>query len=207
MGGRRAVRGVLAGLLLAASAGACESSSGAARSSASNTVATEPAPTTTTSPYAVPAVIDEAYVNRVLAGLDAALGDVLRIIMRTRTIPPEAYDRLKAIYADPTFLQVKIDGYQRDIREQFKSYQPAPGNRASSVSRILSALPSCIFVEIRRDYSAVGLNPLAQLEKQWVGLTPRDTSRDPYGYNPTAWAFIYDGFPPDRSQPLDPCAS
>ena len=40
LGGRRAVRVVLAGLLLAASAGACDSSSGGARSSASNTVAT-----------------------------------------------------------------------------------------------------------------------------------------------------------------------
>ena len=198
---------VLAGLLLAASAAACDSDSGAARSSSSNTVATEPAPTTTTSPYAVPAVIDEAYINRVLAGLDAAVGDVLRIVMRTKTIPPEAYDRLRAIYADPTFMQVKIDGYQRDIREQFKSYRPTPGNRASTVSRVISARPSCVFVEVRRDYSAVGLNPLAQLDKQWVGLRPLDTSRDPGGYNPTSWALIYDGFPPDRSQPIDPCAS
>jgi hypothetical protein len=34
-------------------------------------------------PYAVPAVIDAAYVNRVLEGLDAAVGDVVRIVYRT----------------------------------------------------------------------------------------------------------------------------
>jgi hypothetical protein len=207
VGGRRAVRVTLAGLLLAVSAAACNSSSGADRGAAGNTVATEPALTTTTNPYAVPAVIDIAYVNRVLAGLDAAVGDVLRVVMSTKTIPPEAYDRLKAIYAEPTIMQIKIDGYQRDIREQFRSYRPAPGNRASTVSRLLSTRSNCIFVEVRRDYSAVGLNPIPELDRQWVGLTRLDASRDPNGYNRTAWALIYDGFPPDRSQPPDPCAS
>jgi hypothetical protein len=198
---------LLAGVLLAASATACNSSSGADRGAAGNTVGTEPAPTTSTSPYAVPSVIDAAYVNRVLAGLDAEVGDVLRLVMRTKTIPPEAYDRLKALYADPTFMQIKIDGYQRDIREQFKSYRPNPGNRISTVSRILSASTTCIFAEVRRDYSAVGLNPLSELDIQWVGLTRLNQARDPSGYNTTSWALIYDGFPADRSQPRDPCAS
>ena len=40
--------------------------------------ATVPQATTTTDPYAIPTVIDEAYVNRVLAGLDHAVGDVTR---------------------------------------------------------------------------------------------------------------------------------
>jgi hypothetical protein len=126
---RTAIPAGLAAFALFASA-AC-SSSGAEKGSAgaNPTVATDPPrtnttvapPTTTTNPYAVPAVIDAAYVNRVLASFDALLGDVLRIVLRTNTIPPEAYDRLKAIYADPVFMQIKIDGYQRDIRERFRS--------------------------------------------------------------------------------------
>src|SRR5205085_10070389 len=60
--------------------------------------ATVPVATTTTNPYAVPEVIDEAYVNRVLAGLDAAVGDMLRLVVSARTIPPEALERLRALY-------------------------------------------------------------------------------------------------------------
>ncbi len=54
-----------------------------------------PQATTTTNPYAVPEVIDEAYVNRVLAGLDQAYGDLTRLIVSTENIVPEAIDRLK----------------------------------------------------------------------------------------------------------------
>lgn len=71
---------VVAALALAASA--CSSSTGAARPP-SATVGTETPRTTTTNPYAVLAVIDTAYVNRVLAGLDAAVGGVTRLVVRT----------------------------------------------------------------------------------------------------------------------------
>jgi hypothetical protein len=214
---RTAIPAVLAALALLASA-ACSGGDGASKGSAganpavatepprtNPTLATVPAPTTTTNPYAVPAVIDAAYVNRVLASLDALLGDVLRIVKRTNTIPQEAYDRLKAVYIEPEFLQLRIDSFQRDIREGFRGYRPDPGNKASTVLRILTTRPSCIFVEVRRDYSAVGLN--ARTSTEWVALTKHDPSRDPSRYNATPWAMTYDGFPPDRSQPPDPCAS
>ena len=213
---RTAIPAVLAAMALVASAacstgGAAKGSAGANPTLATDpprtnpTLATVPPATTTTNPYAVPAVIDAAYVNKVLAGLDGVVGDVLRIVQRANTIPPEAYDRLKAVYVDPVFLQIKIDGYQRDIRERFRSYRPNPGNKVSTVSRIISSRPTCIFVEVRRDYSAVGVNGF--IETQWVGLIKHDPSRDPNGYNPTPWAMTYDGFPSDRSQPPDPCAS
>lgn len=208
MARRMAFRAVAVALALTAFAGACSpSSADRAGGGATGVVPTEPPRTTTTNPYAVPAVIDAAYVNRVLAGLDAAVGDILRLVQRTNTIPPEAYDRLKAIYSDPSFLQIKIDGYQRDIRDQFRAYRSPPGNRQSIVGRIISAKQTCVFVEIRRDYSAVGANPLPELATQWVGLKTLDRSRDPSGYNPTPWTLTYDGFPADRSQPSDPCAS
>ena len=91
---RTAIQAVLAALALTAPV-AC--SSGSDKAGPTATVATEPAPTTTTDPYAVPATIDVAYVNKVLAGLDAAVGDVTLLVVRTRTLTQEAYDRLKAI--------------------------------------------------------------------------------------------------------------
>jgi len=218
MARRAAILAVLAAVVLTALV-ACSPSSGADRDSAGTvntvrteptanpTIATAPLATTTTNPYAVPAVIDVAYVNRVLAGLDAAVGDVARLVLRTRTITQEAYDRLKAIYGDRTFLQINIDGLERDIREGFRSYKSPAGDRKSTVSRLISARPSCIFVQISRDYSAVGINPLSELQTQWVGLRLLDQGRDPNDYNPTPWAYTYDGFPADRAQPPDPCAS
>ncbi len=204
---RTAIQAVLAALALTAPAACSSSSADRDNANPTATVATEPPRTTTTNPYAVPATIDVAYVNRVLAGLDAALGDVARLAVRTRTISQEAFDRIKAIYADPVFMQISIDGYERDIREDFRSYKSPPGNRKSSVSRLVSARPSCIFVQINRDYSAVSVDPLAELQAQWVGLTLLDRARDPNGYNPTPWAYTYDGFQADRTQPTDPCAS
>jgi len=213
---RAAIRAVLAAALLTALV-ACSPSSADRGNAAANTVRTEPsanptiatAPlaTTTTNPYAVPAAIDVAYVNRVLAGLDAANGDTTRLVIRTRTITQEAYDRLKAIYADPTFMQINIDGYERDIRDNFRSYKSSPGDLKSTVSRLISARSDCVFVQVSRDYTSAGINPLAELQTQWVALTLLDRTRDPKGYNPTPWAFKYDGFPPNRNQPADPCAS
>lgn len=204
---RTAIPAVLAALALVASAACSNAGADKGSAGANPTVATDPPTTTTTNPYAVPAVIDAAYLNRVLAGLDAAVGDVLRTVKRTNNIPQQALDQLKAIYSDPDFIQVKIDGYQRDIREGFKTYKQIPGNRTSSITRIISSKSNCIFAQISRDYSAVGINPLPELQTQWVAIRPLDRSRDPNGYNPTPWALAYDGFPPDRSQPVDPCAS
>lgn len=198
---------MLAGLLLAAPAAACDSSSGATRSSASNTVATEPAPTTTTSPDAVPAVIDEAYVNRVLAGLDAAVGDVVRLVVSARTIPPEAYDRLKALYSSADHLQLAVDGFQLDMRRGFAGYKATPGNKRTEVTEMITGSPRCIFARVSRDYSAVSLTASATVNVQWIGLRPLDRTLDPNHYNSTQWSIIYEGFPRDRSQPANPCAS
>ena len=205
LGGRKAVRAALAALTLAASA-AC-SDSATDKASPTATVATEPAPTTTADPYAVPTVIDAAYVNKVLAGLDAAVGDVTRLVVRTRTIPREAHDRLRAIYADEDFLQIQIDNYQADMRKEFVGYKPVPGNKSTAVNRLISGKASCIFAEAQREYSAVGTNTSNAPHPVWVALMPLDQTRDPSRYNPTQWAYVYDGFPPDRSQPPDPCVA
>jgi hypothetical protein len=211
---RTAIPAVLAALALFASA-AC-SSSGAEKGSAgaNPTVATDPprtnttvaSLTTTTNPYAVPAVIDAAYVNRVLAGLDAVLGDVARTVAGTRTIPPDAYARLRAIYGTDQLLQLTIDSVQADIRRGFAGYRSPPGNRVSTVQQILSASPTCIFVRVQRDYRTVSTNP-PPLDPQWVGVRTADPARDPGQHNPTSWTMIYDGLPQDRSTPANPCVA
>ncbi|MFP5318151.1 MAG: hypothetical protein ACLGI2_07620, partial [Acidimicrobiia bacterium] len=172
------------------------------------TVGTAPATTTTTDPYAVPAVIDEAYVNRVLAGLDAAVGDVVRLIMTTKTFPREGFERLKAVYGSDAQLNRRLDSLARDIAQGMPSYRGDPGDSRTTVAELLTANGACIFARISRDYSAVSTVSRPPDERQWVALIPLDRSRDPSGYNRTGWAYVYEGFEEGRLPPRrDPCLS
>jgi hypothetical protein len=202
---RTAIPAVMVALALLAPACADK---GADRGSAgaNPTLATDPPTTTTTNPYAVPAVIDAAYANRVLAGLDAILGDVARTVLSTRTIPPDAYARLRAIYGTDSLLQLTIDGIQADIRRGFAGYKPQPGNRLSTVEQLISSAQKCIFVRVERSYHAVSTTP-ATTGPQWVALRSADPLRDPDRHNPTSWTMVYDGFPQDRSTPANPCVA
>ncbi len=166
--------------------------------------ATVPQATTTTDPYAVPAVIDEAYVNRVLAGLDKAFGDITRIVVETRTVPPEVIKRLDAMYIG-LLVQGHIDLFQANLRSGVEGYKQPPGDHHSVVTSLISIKPSCIFAQISRDASAVVESPDLRFATQWVALVPADPALDPQGFNKTTWAFLYEGFPRDFSQPEDPC--
>ncbi|HTJ75843.1 MAG TPA: hypothetical protein VL337_10810, partial [Acidimicrobiales bacterium] len=194
---------VLAALALIASA-ACSPSS-ADKATSDPTIATEPAPTTTTNPNAVPAVIDNAYVNRVLAGLDAVDGDVTRLVVKTKTIPREAYDRLRSIYADDKTLQTAIDLIQVYLRGDLSGFNKEPGNQATTVNQLITSKASCIFARVHRDYSAVGPGGSAPSDRTFIAVKRLDNSRDVSGYNQTGWAIAYEGFLPDNSQPPDPC--
>ncbi|MGH9224043.1 MAG: hypothetical protein ACRD2W_09755 [Acidimicrobiales bacterium] len=172
------------------------------------TVPTEPPRTTTTDPFAIPATIDAAYVNRVLAGLDAAVGDVVRIVVSTKFIPREAYDRLRALYADDAILQSKIDNYQADIRGGLSGYRSPPGNKRSEVLEMLAASTGCIYARVRRDYSAVSFNPIPDIAVQWVAIRPFDAARDPSRFNTVGWAFTYEGFERGFVAPrVNPCST
>lgn len=199
-----AIRALMATLALVVLA-ACSPGS-ADRAGPTGTVGTEPPRTTTTHPYAVPAVIDAAYINRVLAGLEGEMGHVTRMIVSTRTIPPEAYERLRAIYGNDRGLQLAIDIFQRDILQGFRGYQRPPGDTVSVVSEVITITGTCVFVRISRDYSAVGINSTPS-DTQWIALRPLNPSRDPRGHNLTKWAYEYEGYTETRGQPTNPCAN
>lgn len=204
MGGRL-LRVVMAAALALAALVGCSPDREPASPTA--TIGTAPPVTPTTDPYAVPAVVDAAYVNRVLAGLDAAMGEVVRMVVRTRGIPQEAADRLQALYLAESRIQLALDSFQDDIRNGFRTYRPEPGNKRTSVTEMISASQACIFVKVLRDFSQVGNGTGDMTSVTWVGLKPRDPTRDRWGYNPTPWAILVDGFQEDRSQPRNPCVA
>ena len=181
-------------------------SSGSDEAQQRTTVPTAPALTTTTNPYAVPDVIDVAYVNRVLAGLDAAVGEVVRMVVQNRALTPEALERLRALYRG-TALEEQINGMTTDSASGFSQYRVPPGNARTEVARLITVTPSCIFTEVRRDYSAVGLNPDPTLSRQYVGIEPLSPSGPERTANATGWIMIYDGYQRNRSRPPNPCTS
>ena len=172
------------------------------------TLGTAAPTTTTTDPYAIPNPIDAAYVNRVLAGLDAANGDVVRMVVATKTVPREAFDRLKALYATDRLLNLTLDGLAQDLARGFPGARAQPGNVTTTVTQLLSVKATCIFAKVARDYSRVSVSPLPSLDTQWVAVVPVDAGRDPSHFNPTRWSFSYEGF--ERgfiAPPQDPCAA
>jgi hypothetical protein len=163
-------------------------------------------PTTPPDPYAVPAVIDEAYVNRVLAALDQAVGDVVRMVVSTKTLSPEAIERLQAVYVGDA-LVLKLQGFQRDILDGLAGYKSNPGNKSSVVADLITGRSDCVFVQVYRDFSAVATNPDPRLARQWVSLTPVGSRANVGVHNPTPWVVTYDGFQKDLSAPPNPCVS
>lgn len=171
------------------------------------TVPTAPATTATTNPYAVPPVIDAAYVNRVLAWFDQVEGDISRSIMSSRSLKPDDVARLRAIHASDGAFQVALDAIQFDIRSGFNGALPNPGNTKTVVVEILTAKSSCVYVKVDRDASAVARNPNPALRTEWVALRRLDSP--PTSSNPTGWGYVLNGGgggASPRAPDRDPCA-
>ncbi|MGH9280818.1 MAG: hypothetical protein ACRD12_22360 [Acidimicrobiales bacterium] len=150
----------------------------------------------------MPEPVDATYVNRVLQGLDAQSGDVYRLYLRDRQITSEIRDRVQAMYGTgPAFeLTIRAIEAARNDRATVE-----PGNRITTVTRMISATSACIYVQVARDYRPVGGTDSAAVE--WVGLQPISVFTNATSYNPTHWRYVVDGALPGDSQPPNPCAT
>lgn len=102
------------------------------------TVPTAALVTTATSPFAVPPVIEVAYVKRVLAVLDAADGTAFRLYVRDRTITNEIRDRLSVLEATAEGYEVSVRSFEA---ERDRAFSSPPGDRVTRVSRLITARP------------------------------------------------------------------
>ncbi len=162
-------------------------------------ITTTIATTTTIDPFAVPAVIDVAYVNRVLAGLDALTGEAFRLYMRDRRITAEISARLKAAYGSGELYELKASAFELDKETRIIA---EPGNPISATTRLVTGRPGCIYAKVSRDYRPAG----GSVTDLWVGLRQPALRQDPSRYNPTSWMYVIEGVRPDRSEPPNPCA-
>ncbi len=146
------------------------------------------APTTSApaDPYAVPAVIDEAYVNRVLAALDQVEGDATRSIVAAGGLVPDAGAKLRSIYNDPQ-LEQQLNLLTKTDLGRLKM---PPGNRKTAVRRLVQARPTCILVDVTLDFSDLVNNPPVRPldEVDFLTLRPTQPQADPLEVNPTPWS-------------------
>ena len=136
-------------------------------------------------PFAVLAVIDEDYVNRVLAELDRVQGDVFRRIVATGAFAPSELVPLRAVFNDPE-LTGQAQGFAGLVGSIDRAKNP-PGDNRTTVVRLLTARPDCIYVEASLDLSATVLDPPAP-RTTFVALRPSQPGSDPQDLNPTPFS-------------------
>ena len=147
---------------------------------------------------------EEATVNGVLAGLDSVMGDLQRILVRERRITPEVTDRLQAIYTGPELLN-QIDAFRADLADGLTGYRATPGSRVTTVARLITVSPICVFAEVSRDYSPLTEGAAPRPRSLYVILVTKHEADDPRRLNPTPWAMLYDGVQADGTEPEDVC--
>ena len=160
-------------------------------------------PTTAADPYAVPATIDAAYLNKVFAALEHVDGDATRAVVANQDFVPDAAKRLRAIYAEEEF-QNQVRLWVDLVNKGLAGFKSPPGDRRTAIVDVHTATPQCVFVAVRRDYSGV-IGSVGAGRTNYVALRPLDLARDPSDLNPTPWAIAWDGYNTDGSTPGDPC--
>lgn len=170
------------------------------------TVGTAPAAVTTTNPSDVPVEIDVPYLNRILASLDAATGEVVRLVVATKALPREGYERLQALYATDELFDLSLGSLSREISRGVPGYRDPPGDASTVVVDLITGRPTCAFARVSRDYSAVSTVAPPSPAELWVAITPTDPARDQLRLNPVGWAYLYEGTSSSFGPPSeDPC--
>lgn len=193
-------RVVLVAVLLV---GACNGGGGA---SVDDTL---PPPVDTTSTtavdYSVPALIDAAYVEKVMAALDRVYGDAIRTLAAERQITEDFLTRLAAIYGD-RFFRLAQDAWVKDVAAGLPDLKPNPGDPVTKVSTVVRAEPTCVVAAVTRDFGATRTAPRPSPNQHYIAFVPKPPGRDPRALNPTPWIMSYDGFTSSGAPPVEPCS-
>lgn len=204
-------RCVLLVLVLAALLGACFGRGGDGDHGTGPTVppgGTSSTTSTTAVSYDVPAVIDLAYVQRVVSAFDHALGDAIRVLVRDRAMSDEFLQYLVGLYTEPEF-ETQQRAWSESVASGFieRTASP-PGDPKTTVFRLERSDPKCIIVRADRDYAATlkrGETQPVTAQDDYLVLVAKGTNRDPLAINPTPWRMSFDGYKNDNTIPLNSC--
>ena len=167
------------------------------------------APTSTTlgpEAYEVPAVIDQAYVQRVVSAYDKVLGDAIRVLKRDGGLSEEFLKHLLAIYTAEEFeFQQKL--WAESVAQGRVERTPEDAkDPVTTVTELRRADRTCVVARAERDFSPNLTGEQAESpQDDFVVLVARDMDRDPLSLNPTPWVLAFDGYNVDNSEPNEKC--
>lgn len=168
------------------------------------TVPTAPTTASTTSTtlasYEVPAVIDQAYIESVMAALDHVYGETARHIARERAADAQFAEYLVATFGGESF-SLKQRLWGQVLNDDFRLLRTDPGDAKTTVERILVVDSGCILFQAGRDFFRIFNEPDPAGPPRFVGLVPLPPGRDVRHVNPTPWLITFDG---RRSDGVDP---
>ena len=167
--------------------------------------ATVPVTSATADPYAVPAKITPAYVQRVLDALEGVNGEATARIVALHRMDDQSAFLLRAVFGDQEF-QTQTQSWASQVAVGLKNYKSSPRPIRDQVQALISGTPRCVFVSVRRDFGGVAINPPPS-HVSYIELVPLIPSDDPRHVNPTPWAIGLAGVNSAGVQPQDPCAS
>lgn len=170
-----------------------------------DTLPPPPTVTTTTVPsYDVPAVIDVAYVERVMKALDHVYGDGVRHLARTRVVDEEFLSHLVAIH-NPRILELVQDLWVKIQAKDFAGLAAEPGDPVTRIDKLLRTDRECILMEGDRNFTPLYTTDDPTNHHRFVALTPLRSDRNPGARNPTLWTINFSGTAVDGSLPEDAC--
>jgi hypothetical protein len=158
-------------------------------------------PTTTTSatsttfaptgsnPEVIPSVITPAYVDAVFKVLNHINGDATRQLFGSGSVDPIVRADLRALFSDPLYSQ-ELANASASLATNRNSLRNPIGDVVTTVKRVISASPRCVFVETVSDFSPVDIHPSQAASEYWV-LVPKVPTNDPMRLNRTAWALSF----------------
>lgn len=162
--------------------------------------------TTTTVPsYDVPAVIDVAYVERVMKALDHVYGEGVRHLARTRVVDEEFSKYMVAIH-NPRIFGLVQDLWVKIQAKDFAGLAAEPGDPVTRIDKLLRADRECILIEGDRNFTPLHTADDPTNHQRFVALTPLQANRNPGSRNPTPWTINFYGEGTDGSLPDDACA-
>jgi hypothetical protein len=179
--------------------------SGGGTTTTTATTPTTTSPPPSTSSATVPSAITPAYVNSILAALNHVYGNATRLMIATTNLPPAAVADIRAIFADPEFnTELKI--FSLELDQGFAGVKIPPGDRVTTVDKIISASPTCIYMQTTTNFDAVVAQPSPENGSEYTAIETKLLVNDPEGLNSTGWAiFFNESFPTPTAPPADPC--
>lgn len=185
-----------------------DSSAGEARTTVPTRPPTSSTTATTAVSYDVPAVIDAAYVEKVMAALDHVEGEAARYLASKRQLDEDWVRFLAAIY-DSKAMSLTQQAWLKIAGNEYTSLSERPGDPVTTVERLLLVSTECIVFEATRDFSALFKEPDPPRPQRYVALVPTPPGRNPGSYNPTPWIMSFDGRFKDGGEPTqaDVCTS